>query len=159
MQWLRQAGEHCEQASTYLMCNLQVEQAQLDELWTFVYKKQTVLSAWEKMHTEWGDTARLSSRRSLVSRLRQRDLTFSRKRESLAWHLYLAVACYHFVHPHARLRCRLPQSIPTRGNGSPKKWEPRTPAMAGGLTDHVWTMKELLTFRVPVGAGYTLLRR
>jgi hypothetical protein len=26
----------------------------------------------------------------------------------------------------------------------------RTPAMAEGLTDHVWTMKELMTFRVPV---------
>jgi hypothetical protein len=59
------------------------------------------------------------------------------------------VADYHFVRPHGSLRRRLPQPIPTHGNGSPKKWEQRTPAMAGGLTDHVWTMKELLMFRVP----------
>ncbi len=38
------------------MSNLQVEQAQVDELWTFVYKKEKTLSAWEKMHTEYGDT-------------------------------------------------------------------------------------------------------
>jgi IS1 family transposase len=34
-------------------------------------------------------------------------------------------------------------------NGSPKKWMPRTPAMAGGITDHVWSMEEFLLFRVP----------
>ncbi len=51
--WLKRAGEHCEQVSGYLMRNLQVEQAQLDasilgfldELWTFVYKKEKTLSA------------------------------------------------------------------------------------------------------------------
>jgi hypothetical protein len=26
----------------------------------------------------------------------------------------------------------------------------RTPAMAEGLTDHVWSLKDLLTFRVPI---------
>jgi len=39
--------------------------------------------------------------------------------------------------------------IPTKGNGSPKLWEPQTPAMAAGLTDHIWTMEELLLFRAP----------
>ncbi len=38
---------------------------------------------------------------------------------------------------------------PTRGSGSPKKWQSVTPAMAAGLTDHVWTMEELLSYRVP----------
>jgi len=28
-------------------------------------------------------------------------------------------------------------------------WQPRTPAMAAGLTDHVWTLREVLLFRVP----------
>ena len=35
------------------------------------------------------------------------------------------------------------------GKGSYKKWKSVTPAMAAGLTDHVWTMEELLSFRVP----------
>jgi hypothetical protein len=284
LRWLCRAGQHSEKVSAYLMRNLQVEQAQLDELWTFVRKKEKTLSAWEELHTEYGDTwvwvvfdpvnklvlamlvgeheaeqavgvlsrfkarlaegclplltsdqlphyaqailqlfgrwvqpprkgnrgrfptprleppeglqyatvhkerdngrvvsvttqvvygqrkailARLKASmpgtrintsfvermnltlRHLVSRLRRRGLTFSKKRAYLEWHLHLAVAYYHFVRPHGSLRRRLPQPIPTRGNGSPKKWEQRTPAMAGGLTDHVWTMEELLMFRLP----------
>jgi len=31
-----------------------------------------------------------------------------------------------------------------------RKWFQRTPAMAEGITDHIWSLKELLTFRVPV---------
>jgi hypothetical protein len=38
---------------------------------------------------------------------------------------------------------------PTNGSGSAKLWRPCTPAMAAGLTDHVWTLKEVLLFRVP----------
>ncbi|HEY4722773.1 MAG TPA: IS1 family transposase, partial [Anaerolineae bacterium] len=30
-----------------------------------------------------------------------------------------------------------------------RKWQPRTPAMAAGLTDHVWTLEELLSYRIP----------
>jgi IS1 family transposase/transposase-like protein len=59
-------------------------------------------------------------------------------------------AYYHFVIPHRGLRQRLEPPLPTKGlNGSPKKWLERTPAMAAGLTNHIWTMDELLSFRVP----------
>jgi len=280
--WLRRAGEHCEKVSAYLMRNLHVEQVQLDELWTFVFKKEKTLSAWEKLHTEYGDTwvwtaldpthklvlslvvgeheeeqavnllqklkavivngclpllvsdqlphyvqailkvfgrwvqpdrngcrgrfpnprleptedlhyatvnkeyrnGKVSSvttgvvfgsvkevftrlkalgmkkintsfvermnltLRHLVSRLRRKGLTFSKKRQYLKWHLNLAVAYYHFVRPHRGLRRRLPEPIPTKGNGSPKKWDKRTPAMSAELTDHIWSLQELLTFRV-----------
>ena len=30
-----------------------------------------------------------------------------------------------------------------------RRWKPRTPAMAAGLTDHIWTVKELLKTVVP----------
>jgi len=30
------------------------------------------------------------------------------------------------------------------------RWVQRTPAIAAGLTDHVWTVDELLRYRVPV---------
>lgn len=56
---------------------------------------------------------------------------------------------YNFWLPHSSLRVPLPQPIPTRGTGSPKKWQPRTPAMAAGVADHVWAVEELLLFRVP----------
>jgi hypothetical protein len=45
---------------------------------------------------------------------------------------------YNLIRPHKSLR------IPIQ-EGSPQKWSPRTPAMAANLTDHIWTVKELLT--------------
>ena len=51
--------------------------------------------------------------------------------------------------PHASLRQPWPQPLPTNGTGSAKTWRPRTPAMAAGLTDRVWTLREVLLFRVP----------
>jgi IS1 family transposase len=63
------------------------------------------------------------------------------------WVLY---QMYHnFCLPHAALRQSLPHREPTYGSGSAKRWRPRTPAMAAGLTEHVWTLREVLRFRVP----------
>jgi IS1 family transposase len=63
------------------------------------------------------------------------------------------LALYHVYHnfclPHASLRQPLSQPLPTHGQGSAKTWQSRTPAMAAGLTDHVWTLREVLLFRVP----------
>jgi hypothetical protein len=56
---------------------------------------------------------------------------------------------YNFCLPHRSLRQPLPQPVPTNGTGSAKHWRPCTPAMAAGLTAHVWTLKEVLLFRVP----------
>ena len=57
---------------------------------------------------------------------------------------------YHnFVLPHASLRQALAAPLPTHGTGSAKVWRPCTPAMAAGLTDHVWTLREVLLYRVP----------
>lgn len=75
---------------------------------------------------------------------------FSKERDYLEYQLTLSFAYYHFVIPHRGLRQRLERSVSTNGvKGSPKKWRERTPAMAAGLTDHIWTMDELLSFRVP----------
>src|SRR2546428_14252 len=67
--------------------------------------------------------------------------------------LHQQLALYHmydnFCLPHASLRVPLPQPLPTNGTGSAKQWRPQTPAMAAGLTDHVWTLREVLLFRVP----------
>jgi len=64
--------------------------------------------------------------------------------------LVIVLQDYHyFVLPHDSLSQRLSEPQPTRGSGSPKKWQQITPAMAAGLTDHVWTMEELLSYRVP----------
>ncbi len=83
-------------------------------------------------------------------RVGRRVNAFSKERAYLEDQLTLSFAYYHFVIPHRGLRQRLEPAVPTKGlQGSPKKWRERTPAMAAGLTDHVWTMDELLSFRVP----------
>jgi len=51
-------------------------------------------------------------------------------------------AWYNFVKPHKSLRLRIDQGR--------KKWMQRTPAIAEGLTDHVWSIKELMVFRIPI---------
>jgi len=66
-------------------------------------------------------------------------------RDQLAlFHVY-----HNFVLPHASLRQRLPLPEATSGSGSAKLWRPCTPAMAAGLTNHVWSLKEVLFYRVP----------
>jgi hypothetical protein len=61
-------------------------------------------------------------------------------RNSLA--RFIRKSMYNFVKPHKSLRQRVDQGR--------KKWMKRTPAMAERLTDHVWTIMELMTFRVPI---------
>jgi len=51
--------------------------------------------------------------------------------------------------PHASLRQPVLFPEPTNRRGSATRWQPRTPAMAAGLTDRVWTLREILLFRVP----------
>ena len=46
---------------------------------------------------------------------------------------------YNFVLPHGSLPQRLSVS-----HDSAKVWQQQTPAMAAGITDHLWTMQELL---------------
>ena len=60
------------------------------------------------------------------------------------YHIY-----YNFCLPHASVRQPLPQPLPTNGTGSAKTWQPQTPAMAAGLTNHVWSLREVLLYRVP----------
>jgi len=105
----------------------------------------------QKINTSYVERVNLTLHH-LVSRLHRKTLCFSKKREYLEYHLHLSIAYYHFVLYHSSLRVRLPEPIPTRGNGSPKIWEKRTPAMAAGLTDHQWSMEELLMFHAPGAA-------
>jgi IS1 family transposase/transposase-like protein len=82
-------------------------------------------------------------------RLTRKTNAFSKERPWLEKQWWLSLAYTHFVLPHDSLRQELPMYEPTRGSGSPRRWRPRTPAMAAGLTDHVWTTDELLSYRVP----------
>jgi hypothetical protein len=75
-------------------------------------------------------------------RLTRKTLAFSKQldvyRASVAWEDLV----YNLARPVKTLRVRI--------FGDPKrKWKQRSPAMAANLTDHIWTVKELLKTVVP----------
>jgi IS1 family transposase len=87
--------------------------------------------------------------RQHVAAVGRRVMTLCKGEDGLHQQLALYQTYYNFCLPHASLRQSLPHPEPTHGSGSAKRWRPRTPAMAAGLTDHVWTLREVLRFRVP----------
>ena len=66
--------------------------------------------------------------------------------------MWLVGTSYHVCWSHASLRLEAPA-------GSGRKWLERTPAMAAGLTDHPWTLRDLLHYRVPLPAWVAPKRR
>jgi IS1 family transposase len=86
--------------------------------------------------------------RQRVAAVGRRVNTLCRGEESLRDQLVLFQTYHNFVVPHTSLRQPLPVTEATNG-GSAKVWRPCTPAMAAGLTDHVWSLKEVLCYRVP----------
>src|SRR5215470_1214144 len=87
--------------------------------------------------------------RQHVAAVGRRVSTLCKGEDGVRQQLALYHAYYDFCLPHASLRQPLPQPLPTYGMGSAKQWRPCTPAMAAGLTDHVWSLREVLLFRVP----------
>ena len=76
------------------------------------------------------------------ARLTRKTLAFSKAVEFHEAALTWEDAYYNWIRPHKSLRVRAIDD-PHR------KWTPRTPGMAAGLTDHIWTVKELL-YTVPL---------
>ena len=68
--------------------------------------------------------------RHMNARCNRKTLRFSKIKENHVRQLRLSLAYYHFCSPHRTLTKRY--GIPT------------TPFMASGLTDHIWSMEELL---------------
>lgn len=83
------------------------------------------------------------------ARLARHTLRFSKVRRMLEWSVELEDAYYNFCLPHSSLREQIDPPEPTKGMGSARRWRSRTPMMAEGLTDHLWTLEELLSFRIP----------
>lgn len=70
-------------------------------------------------------------------RLVRKTIAFSKKQERLEQQLHLSLAYYHLVKPHLGLR--------VKARCKRKKYENRTPMMAAGITDHLWSMTELFS--------------
>jgi IS1 family transposase len=87
--------------------------------------------------------------RQRVAAVSRRANTLCQGEDSLGQHLVLFQSYHNFCLPHASIRLPLAAPESTKGRGSAKRWQPCTPAMAARLTDHVWTLKEVLLYRVP----------
>jgi IS1 family transposase len=110
---------------------------------------EQVLSAcgWQ-INTSFVERLNLDIRQH-VAAVGRRVITLCKGEAGLRQQLALYHVYDNFCLPHARLRQPLPRPVPTHGTGSAKQWRSCTPAMAAGVTDHVWTLREVLLYRVP----------
>jgi IS1 family transposase/transposase-like protein len=104
-------------------------------------------SGWQ-INTAFIERVNLTIRQH-VAAVGRRVITLCKGETGIRQQLTLYHIYYHFCLPHTSLRLALPQPEPTHGNGSARRWWPQTPAMAAGLADHAWTLREVLLFRVP----------
>jgi transposase-like protein len=90
--------------------------------------------------------------RSALAPLVRRGRAIAHKMETLTAGMYLVGCAYNFCWDHTSLRVLAPA-------GRGRKWQERTPAMAAGLTDHRWSLHELLRHQVPLPAWVPPKRR
>jgi len=82
--------------------------------------------------------------RQALAPLVRKTLSFSKERSHLEQQTCFFQAFYNVVRPHMSLR----EKVTDHAHRFEQKWRQRTPAMAAGLTDHVWTFRELLTVKL-----------
>ncbi|GAC1403581.1 MAG: hypothetical protein NVSMB65_20190 [Chloroflexota bacterium] len=88
--------------------------------------------------------------RACLAPLARRTRALAHGETLLTAGMFLVGTAYNFVWCHESLRLR--------NAGPGRKWQERTPAMAAGLTDHPWTMEELLLYQVPPALWVALPR-
>jgi IS1 family transposase len=98
-----------------------------------------------KLNTAFVERLNLTLRHHIPA-LGRRVIQRAHSSPGLAHQVDVFLIYYNFCLPHASLCVPLDTPQPTRGNGSLKKRDACTPA---GLTDHVWSLREVLLYRVP----------
>jgi IS1 family transposase len=110
--------------------------------------KQVLSTCGWQINTAFVERINLTLRQH-VAAVGRRVTTLCKGEDGVRQQLALYQSYYNFCLPHASLRQPLLLPMSTNGTGSTKQWRPQTPAMAAGLTDRVWTLREVLLFRVP----------
>ena len=128
--WRDRAGEHCERVHQAMVVKsqLDLQHVQADE----VRAKGRGMVVWMAMALMVSTRLWLGG---VVSARRERL-------RGLHTGMYLIGCTYNFCWHHDQLRERISDQPGQR------RWRQRTPAMAAGLTDHVWSMHELLRYKV-----------
>lgn len=73
-------------------------------------------------------------------RLTRKTMAFSKKALWLERQMHLYQGYYNLVRPHRTLH----QPCTEQGLA---RWKHRTPALVAGVTDHVWTLRELMSYK------------
>lgn len=81
--------------------------------------------------------------RQRLSALTHRTRALARQDDTLHAGMFLVGTVYNFCSFHTSLRLKL--WITSHQH----RWIQRTPAMASGLTDHLWSVAELMAFKIP----------
>jgi hypothetical protein len=101
-----------------------------------IYGDPEEVSALLGEHTAYVERTQLTSRQ-MNGRLVRKTLSFSKEvamlQASSAWEDWV----YNLTRSVKTLRIEC--------NEDQRRWQPRSPAMAAGLTDHIWSIKEVLT--------------
>jgi hypothetical protein len=87
--------------------------------------------------------------RQHVAAIGRRVNTLCKHEAGLRQQLALFHTYHNFVLPHTSLRVPLSECEMIAETGLIKRWRQQTPAMAAGLADHIWSLREVLLFRVP----------
>lgn len=106
-------------------------------------KLRTIFGTHTEVVALFGTSTAYIERSHLTSRLfnsrqTRKTLAFSKDIDAYRAAAMWEDGYYNLVRPHKSLRVAIE-------DGSPHKWSGRTPAMAAKLTDHIWTVKEVLT--------------
>jgi transposase-like protein len=81
--------------------------------------------------------------RARITALVRRGRALACQMSTLHQAMYLVGTVYNFCTYHKSLR------VPVYLPHGQRRWLHRTPAIAAGITDHLWSVQELLRFRVP----------
>ena len=92
------------------------------------------------INTSYVERNNLTARNG-VSRLIRDTIDFSKCFQMLLAHMCFFFAWFNFVKTHDALKIETDEGV--------KHWKQRTPAMAANITDHIWTLEELLNVKPP----------
>jgi IS1 family transposase len=85
--------------------------------------------------------------RHALAPLVRKGWSFCKDRQQMRRRVVFYQAFYNFAREHQSLRQPLPEPSEVAGGLIRPKWVHRTPGMAAGVTDHIWTFRELLTVK------------
>ncbi len=102
------------------------------------------------IHTAYAERINLSFRNHLARFIRK-TMNFSKDREIHSKAIDFFQAWYNFVKPHDSPKLEINLDMEEVGfDLNTKKWLFQTPAMFELITDHIWTLRELMTWRIPI---------